>query len=133
MDGGTHVNNPAAAAMASAIQLWGDEPLKILSLGTGLSFTTLDGKESQGWGALGWVTEGGIIDICMDGTANTTEYIMDSLKGRGIDTTRVQVALPDNTTKMDDASAENIARLKVIGGQLVEVYSAAIDAFATGL
>lgn len=115
MDGGTHSNNPTMAAVASATALWGVEPLKILSLGTGRKPEVLDGRASQGYGAIEWITEGDLIGgPCIDGVADAVDYQAVSLKGRGIDVDRYQPNLPEDATKMDDASAENIARLRAV-------------------
>lgn len=120
MDGGTHSNNPAVAALASAINLWGLDDIHILSIGTGTGAAApIDGPRSQFWGAVEWVTEGKIIDVCMDGVAEVVDYQLQCLANRIAKVTRLQVTLPPEATAMDNASPENIARLETVAQQLI--------------
>lgn len=112
VDGGLHSNNPAPAAVASASDLWGGEEIRVLSLGTGRRIGALDGVASQHWGAVEWATEGDVVSLGMDAIAGAADYQMACMKGRGVTVDRVQVTLPSDATAMDDATPENVSRLR---------------------
>jgi uncharacterized protein len=115
MDGGTHSNNPTVVAAALASALWGEEDLRVLSIGTGHKPGALDGAASVGWGAVEWITKGDLIDgPCMSGTAGAADFAMQCFRGRGIVVDRVQPVLPADATAMDDASPANLARLESV-------------------
>lgn len=122
IDGGVHANNPVLAAAISAEQLWPGEEREILSLGTGQRVHPIDGKDAQGWGLAEWAPH--IVNVCMDGSASDSEYWADLLARTCI--TRIQPTLPPEATALDDASAENLARLTLIGRR---DYSAELERF----
>lgn len=127
IDGGMHENNPVLAAVASAMQRWPGEEIRALSLGTGANDKALDGEASRGWGAAAWARH--LLDVAMDGTQDDADYHAEELPGFDVD--RVQTILPENTTAMDDASPDNLDRLRDAAAKLIALSSASLGGYTT--
>ncbi|PIE22824.1 MAG: patatin [Planctomycetota bacterium] len=111
IDGGLAANNPAACAIAEAIRDSG-RPLSeivVASFGTGESTRSISIKEAQEWGALEWAIP--VIDVLMDGAADTTEYIVKQLLAPE-HYFRFQTPLDDAYDDMDNADNTNLGALQ---------------------
>lgn len=77
VDGGVVCNNPAAAAVTEALK-YGVPPdrLRILSVGTGLSSTWIEGKRLD-WGILRWAPR--FASAAIDGSAGVHEQIVEKI------------------------------------------------------
>lgn len=129
IDGGVIANNPTLCAVAEARRCWHDQPfdqLRVVSIGTGFRTRKLNGPESQHWGALQWMTKGGIVDILSDELVVGYQAITLVTNGNYI---RVNSNLerqpglpfpPDDA--MDDISESNIDKLKALGDFWFEHY-----------
>ncbi|WP_204105875.1 MULTISPECIES: patatin-like phospholipase family protein [Spirulina sp. CCY15215] len=74
VDGGVGANNPAACAIASAINLGNKlEDICILSIGTGEATKGYPYEETRHWGLTQWGLR--IVDILMDAPLDIDEYI----------------------------------------------------------
>lgn len=138
VDGGVFANNPAMCAYADArrrLGVAGAKDMAILSLGTGESLRPYAWSEAKDWGLVGWVKP--VLDIMMSGVAETVHYqleqIFDSVE-KPKNYLRIQADLaredPD-TTDMDNADPDNMARLVALGAELVadETISERLDEF----
>ena len=130
IDGGVFANNPADCALADAGDLWPDDTIKILSIGTGSKVKALNGQDTAGWGILGWAPN--MPDVFMDGMADKTSYVtaklMRRLFGDG-SFLRCDIALADVDTAFDDASPENIAALQNLAASFVTAQIPRIEKF----
>lgn len=155
VDGGVFANNPSVLAYVEAKRVYQptsesepapdtasrefsfmdvaareiEEPFFMLSLGTGTSGKSFPYKEAKDWGLVGWVRP--IVDILMQGTADTVHYQMRQLLPPHTDGApryvRLNTHLKAEHSDMADASAENIAALKVYADKIISDHSAEID------
>ena len=121
IDGGVFVNNPAAAAYADALDLWGnDVEIQVISIGTGRpaqepghGAIPVPFEEADGWGLARWAHP--LIEVVFDGVAKAVEYEMVRLCRHGDQGTpryhRLQSTLPTADHALDDASDRNLERL----------------------
>ncbi len=135
IDGGVFANNPALCAYAEARASLPPHPtakdIVLLSLGTGKEKQSYSYREAKDWGPLGWAKP--VLGIMMSGVAETVSYqlrqIFDSAKAPG-QFLRIEPALGDASRDMDDASYENLDRLKTAGNQAVANNAQELEAFA---
>ena len=120
IDGGVFANNPSMCAYAEAKHMWGDEePIYLLSLGTGEDLIGYDYKKIVKWGLLQWALPF-FKQTSISSTA-TVDYMIKVFAHGSSDTyTRLQTALDSNTLQMDDASDENLARLEHFATELIK-------------
>jgi uncharacterized protein len=121
VDGGVFANNPAAAAYADALDLWGDQvEIQVISIGTGQPPQTMGRgpipvpyERANGWGLGHWARP--VIEVVFDGVAEAVEYQLKRLcrhhDGDRPRYHRMQSDLPTANHHMDDASPENLRRL----------------------
>lgn len=110
VDGGLHTNNPSMSAIAAARDLWPNEPLQMLSLGTGSTFTTVPVRPD--WGGIDWIPH--LIDFMMQCSEECETY-------------KAQLELGPNYLRldpvysgpMDDASPAAISTLQSVGAGVV--------------
>jgi hypothetical protein len=104
VDGGVFAINPAVFAYAEA----GAAPELLLSLGTGSHTRPLPYDEVKNWGRLEWAEP--IIDVVFDGSADAVDLQLTALDRDGY--IRLQTELVEASDALDDASAENLAKLR---------------------
>ncbi|MDQ6967756.1 MAG: patatin-like phospholipase family protein [Mariprofundaceae bacterium] len=118
IDGGVIANNPAMCAYAEAVSLWGrDDEIRMLSVGTGSINRKIDGKQSQGYGALGWINHD-LLGITMD--ESVVEYQAKVILGDNY--LRVNSELHDVNDDMDDVRQKNINDLIKLGDRWYETF-----------
>lgn len=124
LDGGVFATNPAMCALAEVLA----DPQRALtdvlmiSLGTGQLTKRYPYKQVKGWGVVQWAQP--LIDILLDGVAETVDYQMRQLlPGRYY---RLTGELTEASDSMDDASAGNLAALKDLARQIVRDHDAEI-------
>ena len=112
VDGGTAINNPTIAAILEADQLWHDQDVHVLSLGTG---TMTEPITPANGGILGWLPN--LISLFNDSQASVLDHLARwAVPGL----VRCDIALgPKVNTAFDDASPTNLAALAALGRQLV--------------
>jgi patatin-like phospholipase/acyl hydrolase len=119
VDGGVFATNPAACAYAD---LDGEMTL-LASLGTGAFTRRYSFDDARWWGQLQWARPA--LDIVFDGQAETTQFLLGRLLGDRY--LRLQCDLDAASDDMDDASPENLARLREAATELIARESDAID------
>jgi len=115
VDGGVFANNPAMCAYAEANKLHGRaNDFLIVSLGTGQYSSPIHYRDAKGWGLALWAKP--ILNVVFDGVSDTVDHQMQSLCPPGPDGRpryyRFQCRLDPRCDIMDDASPENVRRLK---------------------
>lgn len=113
IDGGVVANNPTLCAYAEAKRLYGHD-ICILSVGTGRRTRPIDGRESQGFGAMGWIKHD-FLGIVMDETV--VEYQAKTILEDEC-YLRVNGELTRETDvldEIDETSSSNLANLKALG------------------
>lgn len=129
IDGGVFVNSPAVSAYAEATKLFPDEPIAMLSLGTGDLTRAIPYEEARTWGSALWVMS--ILDCMFDGASKAADYQMQCFLGQYY--LRLQAPLHYASDDMDDASRGNIRNLKQTAKELITMNTKALQWFATGL
>jgi predicted acylesterase/phospholipase RssA len=115
VDGGLAANNPAGCALAEAVRNgYAPAEIRIVSLGTGTPTRRSEdgdqlGRDSQGWGAIGWMRNG-LIDHFFAANSTTVDYLCrQAIDDRYV---RVNGPLTDALDDMDAVTRGNIANLK---------------------
>jgi len=147
VDGGVFANNPTACALVEAITKGrgakkGSVPVKdivILSLGTGTKMDSYTFTQCKDWGLAGWVKP--LLGILMDGVAQTVDFQLKTIfaaTGKGDQYLRINgefsdyqhgLDIPGLDPSMDNASVENMRKLKQFGEQLASNYKDDLQAF----
>ncbi len=122
IDGGVFANNPTGVAYAVARKIFPGDVIHVVSLGTGLTERPYHWEDIKDWGALEWARP--IIAIMMDGVSDATgdqmrDFITDGYWRFDINLTDMGPGNPAPDDDMDDASPENLQRLKQRGELLV--------------
>lgn len=119
IDGGVVANNPAMCAYAEAKKLWPNDEIRLLSVGTGCRTRPIPGKDSQGYGFVGWITHD-LLGVVMDETV--VEYQTAHVLGANY--LRVTSPLLDVNDDLDDCSRGNLAALERMGVHWFEEFGA---------
>ena len=119
IDGGVFAVNPAMCAYA---EVAGTLDL-LLSLGTGEHTRALPYEKVRGWGQLEWARP--VIDVVFDGGQDAVNFQLGALLGDRY--TRLQTELDEASDDLDDASEDNLARLRDEAERLISERSADID------
>ena len=126
IDGGVFVNNPALVAYSEVRTMKFQDidhlptakDMMIVSIGTGSVSKKYAYKKAKDWGAVGWIKP--IIEIMMSGNSMTVDYhlkqIFDTLSAQNKkDYHRLEPKILTADSEMDNASVENLQRLKEDG------------------
>ncbi|HEX6390298.1 MAG TPA: patatin-like phospholipase family protein [Solirubrobacteraceae bacterium] len=130
VDGGVFATNPAMCAFAEAQRLEPGSRTLLLSLGTGQQTKPIRFDDARGWGLVEWVRP--VIDIVFDGVADTVDYQLRQVLAEG-DYVRLQVVLDRASDALDDAGADNLARLEGHAHELVAASGAEIARIVAAL
>lgn len=129
IDGGLFANNPALCAFAEGYGRIRREGCLLLSLGTGVHPDGYPCEEAKRWGLVQWASP--LIDIVGESGPETVDYqlrtLFRTLDGRYL---RIQVYLDAQSTAMDDASPENLARLETYGEDAIRRYDNLLSQFS---
>lgn len=109
IDGGVYANNPVLCAIAEARNLWPDEEIKVLSIGTGYVQQPITYNQAKDFGVFGWARP--LLDIVFDGQTHTASYVSEKLSDTFM---RIDfdLALHNCSEAMDDVSPDNIHALR---------------------
>lgn len=134
IDGGMVASDPALCAYSEAIKFTGVSGIKdmiIVSLGTGKQLKSYKYKEAKNWGILNWARP--TIDIALNGGAQMTHYYLKQISSTVENTKyyRIQPDLYKADPAMDNASPENIKKLKKSGKKNAEFFDDELDEIAT--
>ena len=125
IDGGVYMNSPAVSAYAEARKLFPDEPIAMLSLGTGELTRSIPYEEARTWGSALWVMS--LLDCMFDGASKAADHQMRLFLGDQY--LRLQTPLNYASDDMDDASRGNIRNLKQTARELIKREKGALDHF----
>lgn len=116
VDGGIFANNPAMCAYADAKRILRSEgtpndPVLLVSIGTGNLTGVLKAEAAKNWGKLSWVDT--LITMIFDGASDTVNYQLQYLIPEG-NYHRFQPQLTFGQDEMDDVSRANLISLKAL-------------------
>lgn len=115
IDGGVYMNSPAVSAYAEARKLFPNQPIAMLSLGTGELTRPIPYEEARTWGSALWVMS--VLDCMFDGAAKAADHQMRLFLGEEYQ--RLQATLTYASDDMDDASKGNIRNLKQTAREMI--------------
>jgi patatin-like phospholipase/acyl hydrolase len=130
VDGGVFANNPAMCALAEVVRFHPAAEIALLSLGTGQRTRQRDFEEIDDWGLLKWARP--ILDVVFDGVSDAVNYQLEHTLDPGR-YWRLQVELTNANDDLDDASEDNLRRLRAHAQQLIRDKSKEIDAAIAAL
>jgi hypothetical protein len=119
IDGGVFATNPALVAYA---EVRGKLDL-LLSLGTGEHTRPLPYEKVKDWGQLEWARP--VIDVVFDGGQDAVDMQLRALLPDGY--VRLQTQLEKASDDLDDASSDNLERLREEAETLISRETALID------
>lgn len=138
MDGGVFANNPALCTFAEArkinfaVEIGPDKPDKpkatdmiILSLGTGASKRPYTYKFLYDAGAIKLISP--LINILMSGSSETVAYILKQVFKTIPDYYRIEFPLVDASGDIDNASVDNVERLRHAAYRYVDENKGLLD------
>jgi len=133
IDGGVFANNPALCAYAEVrakLSRASAQNMVLLSLGTGYAKKKYPYHTIKKWGQLEWIKP--LIDIMMSGVAETVDYqlqqIFDSVDRPG-QYLRINSDLRQASPDMDNASKDNLKKLKAEGERIARDFDQALNDF----
>ena len=125
IDGGIFMNSPSVSAYAEARKLFPDDPIAVLSLGTGELTRPIPFEEARTWGSALWVMS--LLDCMFDGVSKAADHQMRLFLGQRYQ--RLQTSLVTASDDIDDASKENLGNLKKIARELIKQNEGALEQF----
>jgi uncharacterized protein len=125
VDGGVFAVNPAMSAYVEALRSDGAGEVVLLSLGTGQRTRRRTFADIKDWGLIEWARP--LLDVVFDGISDAVDYQLRHVLGDGR-YWRLQVELTAASDDLDDASADNIRRLRGHAEELIAARSDDIDA-----
>ncbi len=125
IDGGVFINSPAVSAYAEACKLFPNDPIAMLSLGTGELTRPIPYDAAMTWGSALWIMS--LLDCMLDGASKAADHQMRLFLGDHY--LRVQTQLHFASDDMDDASRGNIRNLKQTAKELIEREEDALHRF----
>ncbi|MCO1336611.1 patatin-like phospholipase family protein [Microbulbifer sp. OS29] len=134
IDGGMVASDPALCAYSEAIKfdgVCGIKDMIIVSLGTGKQLKGYKYKEVKDWGIFNWARPA--IDIAVNGGAQMTHYYLKQISSTAENTKyyRIQPKLYNADSAMDNASPENLRKLKKSGQKNAENFDHQLEEIAT--
>jgi patatin-like phospholipase/acyl hydrolase len=132
IDGGVFATNPAMCALAEALNHEEVEPrdVVLLSLGCGERTEKHSYEEIKDWGVVKWARP--ILDVVFDGVSDAVDYQLERVLGRDR-YWRLQTQLTLASDRIDDASEDNVRKLRRQAEELVAARSADLDAVVARL
>ena len=125
IDGGVFMNSPSVSAYAEARKLFPEDPIAVLSLGTGELTRPIAFEEARTWGSALWVMS--LLDCMFDGVSKAADHQMQLFLGERYQ--RLQATLETASDDMDDASEENIRNLKYTARKLIKANESVLERF----
>jgi uncharacterized protein len=125
VDGGVFATNPAMCAFAEVLKESAPADVVLLSLGTGERTRRRTFEEIKDWGLARWARP--ILDVVFDGVSDAVHFQLDHVLGPER-YWRLQTELTLASDDLDDASEDNLARLRGHAEDLLRDRSADLDA-----
>lgn len=116
IDGGVSCNNPAMVAYIEAKNMYPNEKIVLISIGTGFNKNKI-GIESKKWGFFNWELEGNLSKLFLDAPMEVNvEYTKKMVESRGDIFLHIDGFLEN--TSFNDISQKNLDKLNKFGKDL---------------
>ncbi len=130
VDGGLFANNPAMCALAEAQRGHFGRHVLLVSVGTGSQTRPLPSEEIRHWGLAQWARP--ILHVVLDSVSTAVDHQLTALLGTER-YWRFQVELTHARDDLDDASPQNLVRLKDEAERLIVERAGDLDRVAEQL
>jgi len=130
IDGGVFALNPGMSAFAEVIGQSAVGDIVLVSLGTGEQTRKRPFDEVKDWGLVEWGRP--LIEVVFDGSSDAVDYQLRQVLPSDR-YWRLQVQLTAASDAIDDASADNLRRLRRHAEELVVAHDAELDAIVAAL
>ena len=110
IDGGIVVNHPVLHGYAEIRKFYPNNPIKVLSIGTGLNKRPLKGESSQKWGLIGWMMHD-LFGLMLESSLD--HELAEDLIGK--DYLRVNSPIGNVSRRLDNKSKTNLTRIRKMG------------------
>lgn len=130
IDGGVFINNPGIIIYEYAKTLWPNEPICLLSIGTGEKTIKITYEESKNWGAFEWI--GPLLSAMFDGQNDLVDLLLMRYandKNNKFIYFRINDKLTEASNSMDEISSKNIKSLLYESSLLIRKYNNLITNF----
>jgi len=117
--------NPAMSAFAEVLRDVDAREVVLLSLGTGQRTRKRSFEEIKDWGVAKWARP--ILEVVFDGVSDAVDYQLEHVLG-GDRYWRLQTELTLASDDLDDASEDNLAKLRGHADDLIRDQSDVLDA-----
>jgi uncharacterized protein len=124
VDGGVFATNPAMCALAEALNTVAPKDVVLISLGTGERTHQRSFDEIKDWGLANWARP--ILDVVFDGVSDAVNYQVKRVLPADR-YWRFQVELTLASDHLDDASEDNLAKLRGHAEELIAQRSEDLD------
>jgi uncharacterized protein len=125
VDGGVFAANPAMCGLAEVLNQVAPRDVVLLSLGTGERTNRREFDEVKDWGLAKWARP--ILDVVFDGASDSVDFQLRHVLGDDR-YWRLQTELTLASDDLDDASEDNLAKLRGHAEDLIQASSATIEA-----
>ncbi len=125
VDGGVFAVNPAMSAFAEVLKEVDAREVVLLSLGTGQHTRKRSFDEIKDWGVARWARP--ILEVVFDGVSDAVDYQLAHVLGSDR-YWRLQTELTLASDALDDASEDNLAKLRGHAEDMIREQSATLDA-----
>jgi len=130
VDGGVFAANPAMCGLAEVLNTVAPRDVVLVSLGTGERTHRREFDEIKDWGLAKWARP--ILDVVFDGASDAVNYQLERVLGPER-YWRLQTELTLASGDLDDATEDNLAKLRGHAEDLIRDRSADLDAVLTKL
>ena len=124
VDGGVFATNPAMCALAEALNTVAPADVVLVSLGTGERTHKREFGEIKDWGLANWARP--ILDVVFDGVSDAVNYQLKRVLHNDL-YWRFQVELTLASDHLDDATEDNLAKLRGHAEELLDARSDDLD------
>lgn len=123
IDGGVFANNPSELFYLDLIQLYPNENIKLLSIGTGIARATINNSTESNIGGYGWLFRDDIIGLLMDSDQVASHIKLKTLtKLNGHEYMRISEYLKFASIALDDVTEANYQALIKEGNYWWDLY-----------
>jgi uncharacterized protein len=130
VDGGVFAANPAMCGLAEVLNTVAPRDVVLVSLGTGERTHRRTFDEIKDWGLARWARP--ILDVVFDGASDAVDYQLERVLGPER-YWRLQTELTLASDDLDDATEDNLAKLRGHAEDLIRERSADLDAVVAKL
>lgn len=125
LDGGVFANNPSMCAYSEMKNAYGNEPVCVVSIGTGEDLVGYKYDKIKFWGMAQWALP--FFKHTSISADSTVDYMLRTFAVNSDKYYRLQASLDEDSLQMDNISDANLAMLELAAKKVIIDYSDLID------